>query len=126
MIQAVSASSQGMVWNEDSRVWFYYQLDEDAEQVKEIEEQKKREGDDKTSASGPSRTVKDDTFYKLLGVPTNANQSQIKKAYYLKARKCHPDKNPRDPSAPGRFQELGHAYQVLANERKLGLTLPCG
>ena len=113
--EAVSAASQGMVWNEDTREWFYYRLDEEAEQVKSIEEKRKKEGDSGATTNGPLRQVKDETYYKLLGVPTNANQAQIKKAYYIKARKCHPDKG----GSPEKFQELGHAYQVLANERKL-------
>lgn len=111
--EAVSAASQGMVWNEDTREWFYYRLDEEAEEVKNMEE-KKKESDGNALADGLARQVKDDTYYQLLGVSTNANQSQIKKAYYLKARKCHPDKG----GSPEKFQELGHAYQVLANERK--------
>lgn len=111
--EAVSAASQGMVWNEDTREWFYYRLDDEADQVKNIEEQRKKESDGGATTDGPLRQVKDDTYYNLLGVPTNANQSQIKKAYYIKARKCHPDKG----GSPEKFQELGHAYQVLANEQ---------
>lgn len=35
--------------------------------------------------------------------------------YQSKARSCHPDKNPDDPTAHERFQQLGHAYQILSN-----------
>jgi curved DNA-binding protein CbpA len=55
-------------------------------------------------------------FYDALGVDSNATASQIKKAYYLKARKLHPDKNPNDPKAAANFQVIGEAYQVLSNE----------
>ena len=115
--EAVTASAQGMVWNEETREWHFYKLDEDVEEVKKLEEKRRKEGDGSDSASGPARTVKDDTYYRLLEVPTNASQSQLKKAYYIKARKCHPDKNPGDPEAPAKFQEIGHAYQVLSNEQ---------
>lgn len=37
---------------------------------------------------------------------TTATESEIKKAYYLKARQCHPDKRPDDESAKKEFQLL--------------------
>lgn len=51
-------------------------------------------------------------FYKILGVPRDASDRQIKKAYRKLAMKWHPDKNPEDPSAAEKFQDLGAAYEV--------------
>jgi len=51
-------------------------------------------------------------FYKILGVPRNANTNQIKKAYRNLAKELHPDKNKDDPDAENRFRDLGEAYEV--------------
>uniref|UniRef100_A0A7S0ZH52 J domain-containing protein n=2 Tax=Timspurckia oligopyrenoides TaxID=708627 RepID=A0A7S0ZH52_9RHOD len=60
--------------------------------------------------------VKDPRLYELLGVEVGtSSESKLKKAYYRKARDCHPDKNLDDKDATERFQQLGEAYQILNN-----------
>ena len=38
-------------------------------------------------------------YYKLLDLPRNATEAEIKKAYRRLAMKFHPDRNPDDPAA---------------------------
>ncbi|PWA69085.1 gametophytic factor 2 [Artemisia annua] len=52
-------------------------------------------------------------YYDILGVSKSASSSEIKKAYYALAKKCHPDANKDDPDAEKRFQEVSKAYEVL-------------
>src|SRR4051812_21611289 len=53
-------------------------------------------------------------YYELLGVPRDADETQIKKAFRALARKLHPDVS-EDPDAEERFKEVAEAYEVLSN-----------
>ena len=57
-------------------------------------------------------------YYGVLGVPRNASQADIQKAYRELARKYHPDMNPDDPSATKKFQQIQAAFDVLNNPEK--------
>merc|ERR1712137_1737 len=61
---------------------------------------------------------KETEFYDVLEVPVDASVSQIKKSYFLKARKCHPDKNPNNPEAEEQFKLISMAYEVLSDPEK--------
>ena len=56
-------------------------------------------------------------FYALLGVPRDAADAEIKKAYRKLAMDFHPDRNPA-PEAEARFKEITEAYEVLRDPEK--------
>src|SRR5690606_29319875 len=56
-------------------------------------------------------------YYAILGVPRDATDDDIKRAYRRLARKYHPDVNP-DPEAAEKFKEINMAYEVLSDDRK--------
>ncbi len=57
-------------------------------------------------------------YYDVLGVEKTATPEQIKKAYRTLATKYHPDTNPDDKGAEGKFKELNEAHQVLKDPQK--------
>lgn len=57
-------------------------------------------------------------YYEILGVPRNANDDEIKKAYRKKAMQYHPDRNPGDKVAEDKFKEATEAYDVLSSTEK--------
>jgi hypothetical protein len=56
------------------------------------------------------------SHHRILGVPANASLTQIKKAYYKKAKLIHPDVNP-SPTAKEEFARLNMAYEALTNPK---------
>lgn len=56
-------------------------------------------------------------YYKILEVPQNATPNEIKRAYRLKAKQLHPDKN-NSPNAKALFQILQEAYRTLIQPEK--------
>ena len=59
-----------------------------------------------------------DDPYKVLGIAPGATQEEIKRAYRKKAKECHPDLHPEDPSAERRMNEVNEAYDMLMNPEK--------
>jgi len=57
-------------------------------------------------------------FYRELGVSSDAQPEEIKKAYRKLARELHPDANPGDAKAEARFKSVSEAYGVLGDADK--------
>jgi DnaJ family protein A protein 2 len=62
----------------------------------------------------PMKDPDNKEFYEILGVPKEAAQDDIKKAYKKKVIKAHPDKG----GDPEEFKRLQAAYEVLSHPEK--------
>ncbi|AWN38598.1 DnaJ C-terminal domain-containing protein [Methylobacterium radiodurans] len=56
--------------------------------------------------------------YDVLGVPKNASEADIKKAYRKLAKAYHPDRNKDDAKAKDRFAEANSAYEIIGDAEK--------
>jgi molecular chaperone DnaJ len=54
-------------------------------------------------------------YYEVLGVPRDADSTEVKKAFRKLARELHPDVNAHDPEAEEKFKEAAEAYEVLSD-----------
>jgi len=58
-------------------------------------------------------------YYAILGLPRNASDAEIKKAYRKLAMQYHPDRNPgKEKWANEKFKEINEAYGVLGDPQK--------
>jgi molecular chaperone DnaJ len=59
----------------------------------------------------------DRNYYEILGVPREASDAEIKRAFRKLAQEWHPDVN-RKAGADERFKEVNEAYQVLSDPQR--------
>ena len=126
--KSISAPMAGMWWSDIDGRWIETNLDTEAEHVMswppdDIDllgeaategEPSKVFGNDTVDFQGVE--VKESFYYKTLDVKHNAEPAQIKRQYYLLARKCHPDKTgSHDTQAADKFKDIAEAYQVLSD-----------
>ena len=57
-------------------------------------------------------------YYEVLNVGRDVSEDDLKKAYRRLAMTHHPDRNPDDEEAEGKFKEAKEAYEVLSNSEK--------
>ena len=57
-------------------------------------------------------------YYEVLGVPRDAGDDEIKKAFWKLAKQYHPDVNPDDKDAEEKFKEANEAYEILSDADK--------
>jgi molecular chaperone DnaJ len=60
-------------------------------------------------------------YYEVLGVERQCDGAELKRAYRKLAVQHHPDRNPGDKDAEGRFKEAAEAYSVLSDPEKRAL-----
>jgi molecular chaperone DnaJ len=53
--------------------------------------------------------------YEVIGVPRDADDKEIKRAFRRLARELHPDVNRHDPEAEEKFKEAAEAYEILSD-----------
>jgi curved DNA-binding protein CbpA len=63
-------------------------------------------------------------YYRTMGLPGDASEDEIRRAYRKLAMQYHPDRNRDDPHTAEKLKEINEAYHVLGNKgRKMTYDL---
>ncbi|MFO7577329.1 MAG: J domain-containing protein [Pelovirga sp.] len=54
-------------------------------------------------------------YYRLLGIPPDADQARIRAVYRSLAKRCHPDANHGSAAAAELFRQINDAYRILSD-----------
>lgn len=112
--RAIFASCiQGKHWDDNARQWTHYSLQDEERSLFHHHHH-----DNDSSVNAAAAFVVDTTFYDLLGVTPRSSSKDIKRAYFLRAKALHPDKNPENiEAATDEFINLHKAYQTLIDPK---------
>mmetsp|Transcript_25174 Transcript_25174/g.25380 ORF Transcript_25174/g.25380 Transcript_25174/m.25380 type:complete len:754 (-) Transcript_25174:102-2363(-) len=119
-----SIAPGGKDWDEEKGEWVAYSLVLEAEEIKNIlEEREKRDGPLVSPGSGGRRVgavrqrVKDNSFYELLGVYSHISTSEVRTAFLDRARETHPESHKYDEGMFTKFERIGEAFQILSDDK---------
>ncbi|KAL9186699.1 hypothetical protein ACHAXT_005937 [Thalassiosira profunda] len=122
---AVMEPTKGKWWNDNEGKWILTNLDEERQTMLDIPEddddilgEAKKMAEEGTKPAGDvtASKVADTSYYDALDVSPDAEPSQIKRKYYILARKYHPDRVDKDDKeAADKFKDIAEAYQVLSD-----------
>lgn len=133
-IEALSDMNKSLTWNTKyvkgllrranihMKLGNFEEAKYDFKKVTELEPYNQEAKSGFEDAKKKEKAAKKKDYYKVLDLPRDANENQIRKAYKVLALKWHPDKNSQDDTqkemAEKKFKEITEAYEVLSDPKK--------
>lgn len=116
------APRQGKWWNENEGKWVLTKMDDEIKSIQNVPDDDsdilgdiEKDLEANASSSAPGGEVADMFYYETLEVSSTADDSTIRRRYYLLAKKYHPDRNKDNQEAADKFKDIAEAYQVLSD-----------